>query len=106
MWRESEKFYKIFWKVNKALKKTELDVKVEKKKERKKWEIGCNGARLVGGGHVGRRGCLWIHGLLWASIIVGCKPAKYWGKGKKRGERGEADCKLTTSLDKKPKKTL
>ena len=41
---------------------------------------------------------------LRASIIVGCKPTKWWGGEEKRGERGETDCKLTASLGTRTKK--
>jgi len=41
---------------------------------------------------------------LRASIIVGCKLAKWWGGGEKGGERREAGCKLTASLDTGAKK--
>jgi hypothetical protein len=39
-----------------------------------------------------------------ASIIAGCKPAKYCGGGQRRGERRESGCKLTAGLDTRTKK--
>ena len=40
----------------------------------------------------------------YSSIVVGYKPAKCWGGGEKRAERGEAGYKLTADLDKRTKK--
>ena len=41
---------------------------------------------------------------LRASIITDCKQAKCWGGGEKRGERGEAGCKLIAGFDTVTKK--
>ena len=41
---------------------------------------------------------------LRASIITDCKHAKCWGGREKRGERGEAGCKLTAGLGTRIKK--